>query len=257
MIERLDKYLVEAGIESRSKVKDLIKKGRISVNGTNKLKPELKIDTNKDTITFDGKRILVNEFEYFMLNKPSGIISSSNDKKQKTVVDLITTKTRKDLFPVGRLDKDTHGLIIISNDGDLAHKLLSPKRHVAKTYFLKARGKINNSVIKKFDEGIWLNDFKTMPAALQILKYTNEEINYIDENSRENLTYKGDVTYCNITIKEGKYHQIKRMFKAINSEVLYLQRISMGNLKLDTSLKEGEFRELTALELDDLKHLIE
>lgn len=254
MLERLDKYLVEAGIASRSKVKELIKKGRISVNDNNKVKAELKINTDTDIVKFDGREVLLEEFEYFMLNKPAGIISASMDKKAKTVVDLITDKTRHDLFPIGRLDKDTHGLLIISNDGDLAHRLLSPKKHVSKTYFVKAKGHIRDEAIKLFNDGLVVDEELTAkPATLKILNTAHETINYIDENSRQECQYSGEVTYCEVTIKEGKYHQIKRMFKAIDSEVLYLKRLSMGNLKLDESLDEGQYRPLTPKELKDLQ----
>lgn len=262
MLVRLDKHLVEASVASRSQVKELIKKGRISVNGNNKLKPEQKIDNEKDKVFFDGKEIILKRYEYFMLNKPAGVISASRDKKAKTVVDLIKDKTRADLFPIGRLDKDTHGLLIISNDGDLAHKMLSPKKHVEKTYFLKARGIINKEAIKLFNEGVVLKDsskedgfFKTLPAKLEILETRKESLDYLEEDSREMMHFEGKLTLCRITIKEGKYHQIKKMFKSIDSEVLYLQRISMGNLVLDPELKEGDYRELTDKELEDLKRL--
>lgn len=263
MLVRLDKHLVEASVGTRSQVKELIKKGRISVNGNNKLKAELKIDNEKDKVFFDGQEIILKRFEYFMLNKPAGVISASRDKNAKTVVDLIVNKTRADLFPIGRLDKDTHGLVIISNDGELAHKMLSPKKHVEKTYFLKARGEIKAEVVDTFLKGIVLKDsskeegsFKTLPARLEILETTSEALDYVDEDSREERHYEGKLTACRITIKEGKYHQIKKMFRAVESEVLYLQRVSMGNLELDPSLAEGEYRELTEKELEDLKALV-
>jgi len=160
------------------------------------------------------------------------------DKDFKTVVELITDNKRKDLFPVGRLDKDTEGLLIIANDGDMAHRLLSPKHHIDKTYYVVAKGSIDNKYIDEFKNGLVVDkDFTAMPAKLEILKYNNQD----------------DTTFLNITIQEGKFHQIKRMFKAAGSEVLYLKRLSMGQLKLDETLEPGKFRPLTGSEIDLLK----
>lgn len=227
---RLDKYLADMGIGTRSEVKGYIRKGRVKINGQVSKQPESKI-TSADKITFDEKSISYIETEYFMLNKPAGVVSASRDKFASTVVDLIEEGKRKDLFPVGRLDKDTEGLLIITNDGELAHRLLSPRKHVKKLYFARVQGRVTEEDIKRFQEGMNLEeDFTTIPAELQILK-------------------AGEESEVHVTISEGKFHQIKRMFEAVGKEVLYLKRLQMGTLALDESLKPGEYRKLTDEEI--------
>lgn len=235
---RLDKYLCDMQIGSRAEVKELIKKKRIKVNEETVTKPELKIDTDNDIIKFDDEIINYQEYEYFMLNKPQGVISATNDKSDKTVIDLINDAKRKDLFPVGRLDKDTEGLLLITNDGELSHNLLSPKKHVDKTYFAKVKGHITDEEVLKFKNGLVVDEtFTAKPARLHVLEF----------NAADNTT---DIQ---ITIHEGKFHQIKRMFEAVGSEVLYLKRLSMGTLLLDKNLMPGEYRKLSQEEINALK----
>lgn len=235
---RLDKYLCDMQIGSRAEVKGLIKKKRIKVNEETVTKPELKINTDNDIIKFDDEVINYQEYEYFMLNKPQGVISATNDKSDKTVIDLIKDAKRKDLFPVGRLDKDTEGLLLITNDGELSHNLLSPKRHVDKTYFAKVKGHITDEEVLKFKNGLVVDEtFTAKPARLHVLEFNDAD----------------NTTDIQITIHEGKFHQIKRMFEAVGSEVLYLKRLSMGTLLLDKNLMPGEYRKLSQEEINALK----
>lgn len=232
---RLDKYLADMGIGTRSEVKGYIRKGRVKINGQVAKQPESKI-TSEDKITFDERVISYIVTEYFMLNKPAGVVSASRDKFASTVVDLIEEGKRKDLFPVGRLDKDTEGLLIITNDGDLAHRLLSPKKHVRKLYFAKVQGRVEEADINRFQEGINLEeDFTTLPAELEIIS-------------------SGEESEVLVTISEGKFHQIKRMFEAVGKEVLYLKRLQMGTLALDERLNPGEYRKLTDEEIQLLQN---
>ena len=165
---RLDKFLTQIPVGTRSQVKDMIKKGRVCVNGVHASKPELKVDPENDSITLDGKKLFYSQYAYYMLNKPAGVITATMDKKKETVLDLLDDK-RKDLFPVGRLDIDTEGLLLITNDGELCHRLLSPKHHVDKCYFAKTDLPIPADAVKKFEEGIDLGDFTSMPAKLEII----------------------------------------------------------------------------------------
>ncbi len=232
---RLDKYLADMGIGTRSEVKGYIRKGRVKINGQVAKQPESKI-TSEDKITFDERVISYIVTEYFMLNKPAGVVSASRDKFASTVVDLIEEGKRKDLFPVGRLDKDTEGLLIITNDGDLAHRLLSPKKHVKKLYFAKVQGRVEEADINRFQEGINLEeDFTTLPAELEVIS-------------------SGEESEVLVTISEGKFHQIKRMFEAVGKEVLYLKRLQMGTLALDERLNPGEYRKLTDEEIQLLQN---
>ena len=235
---RLDKYLCDMQIGSRAEVKGLVKKKRIKVNEETVTKPELKINTDNDIIKFDDEVINYQEYEYFLLNKPQGVISATNDKSDKTVIDLIKDAKRKDLFPVGRLDKDTEGLLLITNDGELSHNLLSPKKHVDKTYFAKVKGHITDEEVLKFKNGLVVDEtFTAKPARLHVLKFNDAD----------------NTTDIQITIHEGKFHQIKRMFEAVGSEVLYLKRLSMGTLLLDKNLIPGEYRKLSQEEINALK----
>lgn len=233
MLIRLDKYLADMGIGSRSQVKDIIKKGKININGIVVKDSNLKVDSCKDEIYYEGNPIVYAEFEYYMLNKPAGVISASNDKKQKTVIDLIETKKRDDLFPVGRLDKDTEGLLLISNDGELSHNLLSPKKHVDKTYYVELDLPLSDEKAKEICEGVYIEkDVKSLPAKLE----------RIDERK------------VYLTIHEGKFHQVKKMFHAVGCEVTYLKRMTFGALKLDENLGLGEYRPLTIEEINALKN---
>lgn len=231
---RLDKYLAEMNLGTRSEVKKLITKGQIQVNGTIVKKPELKLDPASDRVQYQGQEITYVIYEYYMLNKPSGVISATEDKRDTTVIDLIESRQRKDLFPVGRLDKDTEGLLLITNDGALAHRLLSPKKHVDKTYYAKISGEVTKEDIETFEKGVCIGEEKlTLPAKLVILK-------------------SGAESEIELTIQEGRFHQVKRMFQAVGKEVVYLKRLSMGSLSLDPSLKPGEYRKLTKEEMEQL-----
>lgn len=231
---RLDKYLADMGVGTRTEVKKLIRQGQIAVNGTVVKLPEMKIDIENSKVTCKGQSVAYETFEYYMLNKPAGVISATSDSKDKTVLDLIDTKKRKDLFPVGRLDKDTEGLLLITNDGDLAHRLLAPKKHVDKVYYARIDGIVTEEDKKAFTEGVSLgNGEMAKPAELEIL--VSDEISEI-----------------RLTIQEGKFHQVKRMFESVDKKVIYLKRLSMGSLVLDESLKLGEYRKLTEEEIKAL-----
>ena len=230
---RLDKYLADMNIGTRSEVKKLISKGLVTVNGSTVKKPEIKIDTDADKVICQGINVSYAEYEYYMLNKPQGVISATEDPNQSTVLDLIESK-RKDLFPVGRLDKDTEGLLLITNDGQLAHRLLAPGKHVDKVYYARIDGRVTEDDVKAFKEGLDIgDDKKTLPGFLKILS-------------------SGDMSEIELTIHEGRFHQVKRMFKAVGKEVVFLKRLSMGNLSLDPSLKPGEYKELKKDEIDRL-----
>ena len=234
---RLDKYLADMGIGTRQEVKRYIRQGRESIDGNPSKSPETKIEEKARKITFDGREVDYADYEYYMLNKPSGVVSATEDARCTTVVDLIRDKKRKDLFPVGRLDKDTEGLLLITNDGQLSHRLLSPRKHVDKTYYAQVAGRVTKEDAEAFREGVNIGTEEkeewTRPGVLEILK--SEEVSEI-----------------RLTIQEGKYHQVKRMFQAVGKEVLYLRRESMGSLKLDETLKPGEYRPLTKKELEDV-----
>lgn len=236
---RLDKFLVEMDRGSRSQIKEAAKKGRILVNGEPEKKTERKIDLECDEVVFDGSPISYLAWEYYMLNKPQGVVSATEDNLHQTVIDLIGDAVRKDLFPVGRLDIDTEGLLIITNDGNLAHQLLSPKKHVDKQYYARIEGKLPPDAINQMAAGMTLKDGTGVkPAKLKILK--------------QDAAWKDSEAI--LTIQEGKFHQVKRMFEAMDCRVTYLKRISMGSLKLDESLKTGEYRRLTEQELELLKN---
>lgn len=231
---RLDKYLADMGIGTRTEVKKYVRQGKVKVNGEVVKSPEMKVDLQAQEVLFLDKPIGYEAFEYYMLNKPAGVISATTDKKEKTVIDLITDKKRKDLFPVGRLDKDTEGLLLITNDGELAHRLLSPKKHVDKVYYAKVKGVVTEIDVKIFAEGVPIGQGEiTLPSVLEII--VSDEISEIK-----------------LTIQEGKFHQVKRMFLAVKKEVIYLKRLSMGSLVLDESLPLGAYRALTREELEQL-----
>lgn len=255
---RLDKYLAQAGLGTRSEVKKLIRSGRVLLNGAVAKRPEDKVSDDSE-IFVDGEVVVWSEYEYFMLNKPGGVVSATQDAKDKTVVELITCPHTKELFPVGRLDKDTEGLLLLTNDGALAHELLSPRKHVAKTYQVWVEGKITKEEQKLFAEGLDIGDEKkTKPAILENICYYDREGIFLGqmqesdilESCFENNLYQ---TRLEITITEGRYHQIKRMFAKIGKPVQYLKRVSMGSLILDETLSIGEYRKLTDKEIDSLK----
>lgn len=235
---RLDKYLADMGAGTRKEVKRLIQKGLIQVNGETIKSPERKICEETDQVLLEGRQIGYTAYEYYMLNKPAGVISATEDPRERTVIDLITDRKRKDLFPVGRLDKDTEGLLLITNDGQLAHRLLSPVHHVDKTYYARIRGCVTVEDVQRFAQGVEIGtDGKRSVTRPGILKILNA----------------GDESEILLTIQEGRYHQVKRMFGAVNKEVIYLRRESMGALILDKGLKPGEYRPLTKKELEDVR----
>ena len=232
---RLDKYLCETGFGTRSQVKDLLKKGQVMVNGEVVKKPELKINETTDQILCQGEKASYQKNIYLMLHKPAGVVSATEDNREKTVLDLVRPEDRKNsLCPVGRLDKDTEGLMLLTDDGELAHRLLSPKKHVDKTYYAKIDGQVTEEHVKQFREGLDIGDEKkTLPAVLTIL-------------------LSGPVSEIEVTIHEGRFHQIKRMFEAVGCKVTYLKRLSMGSLVLDETLPPEEYRPLTEAELEGL-----
>lgn len=234
---RLDKYLAEMGVGTRQEVKKQIRQGKAAVNGTVVKAADTKIDETSDEVTICGRNISYVSYEYYMLNKPAGVVSATEDRRDTTVIDLIKEKKRKDLFPVGRLDKDTEGLLLITNDGDLAHRLLAPKKHVDKVYYAKIDGMVTEEDVKRFAEGIDIGaeeEEMTRPAKLDIMKSAEE-------------------SEIRLTIHEGKFHQVKRMFLAVGKEVTYLKRERMGTLCMDENLKPGEYRLLTEEEIENVR----
>lgn len=234
---RIDKILSNIGYGSRAEIKKYCKQGMISVNGKNINNPGIQVDPENDKILFNGEEVNYREFVYIMLNKPDGYISATFDKHDPIVLDLIDSSYYVfEPFPVGRLDKDTEGLLVLTNDGQLAHRVLSPKKHVPKTYYAKIEGIVTKEDVVAFSKGVTLDDgYETMPSQLKILK--SDEISEIE-----------------LTIHEGKFHQVKRMFESVGKKVVYLKRLSMGKLELDKNLELGEYRELTE---DEIKLLEE
>lgn len=234
---RLDKLLAHTGFGTRKDVKKLIKSGVVRIDDQTAKHSNTQIDLETSTVTVHGEKVIYREFIYLMMNKPPGVLSATEDTRQKTVIDLLDGRYEHfDLFPVGRLDKDTEGLLLLTNDGVLAHQLLSPKKHVAKTYFVRLRNPLENDDIEQLENGIWIDkDYKTKPAKV------------------ERLSNESSVTEIYLTITEGKFHQIKRMAKAVQNEVVFLKRLSMGKIKLDPELGKGEYRELTRNELEQLQ----
>ena len=232
---RLDKLLANYGIGTRKEVKSYIRKGFVEVNGEIIKKDDYKVDYQKDEIIFDGELIEYRPYVYLMLNKPKGYVSATKDNVHPTVIDLIVGYENYDLFPVGRLDIDTEGLLLISNDGDFAHRLMSPNRNHAKVYVARIAGIMNEFDILAFKDGVILdNGYKCKPANLKVLEVFD------------------DSCEVEIEIFEGKFHQVKKMVEACNKKVTYLKRISIKGLALDRSLQLGDFRELTKEELIDL-----
>ena len=301
---RLDKYLSNMTGESRSIIKSEIKKGNVIVNGSTVLKAENKIDEIKDEVIYKGESVAYSKYAYYMFNKPAGCVSATTDNTCKTVIDYLKNEQVSGLFPVGRLDKDTEGLLIITNDGELAHKLLSPKKHVAKKYYARIKGNLPTNVEKRFEDGLDIGDEKkTLPARIEVLQnarttestdkltgktdnMTGKTDNMTESTDKltgktdnmtgktDNMTGKTDNitdvvisdrsdalpdegpalfdSEVYVVITEGRYHQVKRMFKAVGCEVTYLERKSMGGLELDDTLRRGEYRKLTAEEINTL-----
>jgi len=229
---RLDKFLTACEVGTRSEVKNIIKKGQITIDGLICKNADYKFNEETCVVCFQGKELVYKAFQYFMLNKPQDVVSATRDNHDKTVLDLLKDVRKKDLFPVGRLDKDTEGLLILTNDGALAHSLLSPKKHVDKTYYVGLRSPISEEDITKLEQGVDIGEEKfTLPAKVVVL----------------------DSLHIELTIHEGKFHQVKRMLQAVSNEVTLLKRISFGSLSLDSSLEPGSYRELTETEVMLLK----
>lgn len=235
-MERIDKILASQGTLSRRDVKEMIKKGRVTLNGNVIKDSAVKIDINTDTIKVDGEIVVLKKHIYIMMNKPQGVVSASDSDTDKTVVDLVPDELfRKGLFPAGRLDKDTTGFVLITDDGDFAHKILSPKNHIFKTYIARLEHELSADDIKMLESGITLADGTTLKEA------------------KVEIVEQGENPVVKIMICEGKYHQVKRMFAAAGNKVVALHRSKMGELELDGGLKPGECREFTAEELEKIQ----
>ncbi len=229
---RLDKFLCDTAGLTRTEAKNAIKKGQVAVNGQVQKTADFKVKENGDTVTFQGKPLSYAAFHYYMLHKPAGVITATEDKKESTVMDILKEEKVKNLFPVGRLDKDTEGLLLITDDGELAHNLLSPKKHVDKEYLVKVRDSISEEDCKKLSEGVDIGDEKpTAPA----------KVERVAENE------------ILLTIREGRFHQVKRMLQAVGNEVVYLKRLSMGSLRLPKDLEKGAYRPLSEEEIYKIK----
>ena len=241
---RLDKFLAEANLGSRSQVKILLKKGKVTVAGKIVKDGRLQVDKNATNVAFEGKTLQYQEFYYYLLNKPQGVVSATKDNLFPTVLSLLSPEDyREDIFPVGRLDKNTEGLLILTNDGALGHDLTQPKKHVEKEYFAHIDGRVTDSTVTAFANGLLLkNGEKARPAELFIEK--------IYEHSDTQLGTASDIR---VVIHEGKFHQVKRMFEAVDMYVLTLKRLRMGNLRLPDDLPLGEYRALTDEEVADLR----
>lgn len=270
---RLDKMLGNLGYGTRSAVKILIRQGAVTVNGIQVKDHGLQINPNKDVVILDGETIQYRDTVYILLHKPAGVVSATEDHRDRTVIDLIDPDlTVLSPFPVGRLDKDTEGLLLITNDGKLSHELLSPRKHVPKTYRALVAGDVGAEDGEAFTKGVELDDgYVTMPAQLRVLARSNPNVNGAiianeDKHIKEMtdaIQYAPDLedsetssvlSWIELTIHEGKFHQVKRMFEAVGKKVLYLRRISMGPLQLDETLAPGEWRELTEVELESLRN---
>ncbi len=234
-MKRLDNLLANSGYGSRKDVQKIIKGKRVSVNGNIITKVSEHVDVAKDKVMVDGETLIYREFVYLMMNKPSGFVSAVHDKFDRVVLDLIDEEDKiLEPYPIGRLDKDTVGLLIISNDGEMCHRVLSPKRHVPKKYFVYVDGILKEEYIKIFKDGVILEDGTLCKEAI---------LNILDDTS------------CYLTITEGKFHQVKRMFESLSLNVTYLKRVEFSDIKLDESLKEGEYRHLTDEEIEILKRV--
>ncbi|MCD8217620.1 MAG: rRNA pseudouridine synthase [Clostridiales bacterium] len=235
MLLRVDKALSQLQVAARSESKKLIRDGRIFLDDRRVKSGAEKFDPEIETLYMDGRALRYEQFQYFMLYKPAGCVTATTDAENQTVMDFLPKERHRNLAPVGRLDKDTEGLLLITDDGALGHNLLAPGKHVEKTYFAKVSDEANAEMVRQFAMGLEIGEKKlTAPAKLRILT-------------------AGEESEVEVTITEGKYHQVKRMFHAAGSEVLYLKRLSMGSLVLDEALKPGEYRELTQEEIEALK----
>lgn len=252
---RIDKLLAHMGFGTRSEIKKAVKMGKVAVDGKVVKDSGLIIVPAEQTVTYDGETVVYRDVVYLMLNKPQGVISATEDGRERTVIDLLAHEDRLlNPFPVGRLDKDTVGLLLLTNDGQLAHELLSPRKHVDKTYEALVLGDVGEDDVRAFQAGVTLDDgYVTLPAQLVILNQSAAE--QPDDLTAESEEGYRSVVYSliRLTIHEGKFHQVKRMFEAVGKKVVALKRLSMGPLTLDEELPEGQYRELTERELELLK----
>lgn len=229
---RLDKFLCACNLGTRSQIKKDIKSGQVSVNGNTELRPEQKVNEKEDKVYYRGQLCVYEKYVYYILNKPAGVVSATEDKYERTVLDLLGDERWDDLFPVGRLDKDTEGLLLITNDGALAHELLSPVKHVEKEYECHLAYSLNEEQKTRLEQGVDIGEKElTKPAVVKIL----------------------DDRKITLTITEGKFHQVKRMLHVVGNEVVYLKRLRMGSLKLDPELPTGAYRRLTEEEAGEIK----
>jgi 16S rRNA pseudouridine516 synthase len=238
--QRLDKVLSNFGFGSRTEIKGAVKKGLVKVDNSIISDSGFYVDPTLNVIEMNGIKLNYRKYIYLMMNKPRGVISATTDKKQKTVFDIMPEKYKCfDLFPAGRLDIDTEGLVLMTNDGQLSHEILSPKKHVSKQYYAHIMGVVNDSDIQAFRNGVTLEDgYRTLPAELEIIK-------------------SGEISEIKLSIVEGKFHQVKRMFEAVDKKVIYLKRLSMGKLKLDDRLGLGECKELDEADIALLRASVE
>lgn len=236
---RLDKFLTETGVGTRSQVKSYIKKGQVTVNGNLAKDGSVHIDENKDTVCFQNKPLSYVKERYYMLHKPMGVVCATKDNINKTVLELFDKELQKGLIIVGRLDKDTEGLLFLTTDGEFSHKLMSPKKHVEKTYYFEADGVLMEDDIKKLENGVEIGDDEpvTLPAKVSHVQLMDKKVS------------------GRLTITEGRYHQVKRMLQAVGCKVTYLKRFSIGKILLDDSLLPGEYRELSHAELEALGYI--
>ncbi|MBQ7065970.1 MAG: rRNA pseudouridine synthase [Lachnospiraceae bacterium] len=236
---RLDKFLTETGVGTRSQVKGYIKKGQVTVNGNLAKDGSVHIDENKDTVCFQNKPLSYVKERYYMLHKPMGVVCATKDNINKTVLELFDKELQKGLIIVGRLDKDTEGLLFLTTDGEFSHKLMSPKKHVEKTYYFEADGVLMEDDIKKLENGVEIGDDEpiTLPAKVSHVQLMDKKVS------------------GRLTITEGRYHQVKRMLQAVGCKVTYLKRFSIGKILLDDSLLPGEYRELSHAELEALGYI--
>lgn len=236
---RLDKFLSNSGYGTRSEIKALINKGKVSIDKIIIKDPAFKVDENISGIEINGKAVTYNKYVYIMLNKPANVVSAVTDKEHKTVIDLVEEYKQRDIFPVGRLDKDTTGLLILTNNGDFSHNTLSPKKHIDKTYYFECEGILDPTAVDKIKNGIIIDkNYKCKPALLNILKY------------------KDNVTYGEIVISEGKFHQVKKMIACVGGKITRLKRIKFGEITLDEKLKEGEYRPLNNKEMEFVREIL-
>lgn len=235
---RLDKFLCDMQLGTRSQVKEAVRKGLVSVNGMPVKSPDYKLDERKDIVSYAGKELVYQNFYYYMLHKPAGVVTATRDNRETTVMDLLSDACGRNLAPVGRLDKDTEGMLLVTNDGELAHRLLAPGKHVAKTYYVECSGALTTDKLTLLENGVDIGDSElTRPARVQVISQSD-----------------GSYT-MELTITEGRFHQVKRMVQAVGGSVTYLKRLSMGTLSLDSGLPKGSYRPLTEKELSDLKQL--